>query len=313
MSFDRRDLRAFLAVVDCGSLGRAAQVVNMTQPSLSRRIHELEARLGAALFERHSKGMALTAAGETLLDHARLLVFEMEQAENALAELNGMQRGTLRLGAVAAVCRDAVPRALAAMARDFPDISIDLFEAPDSELAEALLERRVDLVVASGMLEGDDVEAVDDFPVVDRFAPCSRGGWHADPDIDDLLRRPWVMLRRGRTPRQTFEELVVATGRSLPKIAIETNSVGAQIALVANSDLLGWLPVRLVASEVAAGVICLHQVPELTLERSFRIYRRRRAIMGKPSQLVLRYLQECLGVDDVRRDGDDAADDASQP
>lgn len=313
MIFDRRDLRAFLAVVDCGSLGRAALVVNMTQPSLSRRIHELEARLGAALFERHSKGMALTAAGETLLDHARLLVFEMEQAETALAELSGMQRGTLRLGAVAAVCRDAVPRALAAMAREFPDISIDLFEAPDSELAEALLERRVDLVVASGKLEGEDIEVVDDFPVRDRFTPCSRGGGHTDPDIDDLLQRPWVMLRRGRTPRQMFEELVVAAGRKLPRIAIETNSVGAQIALVANSDMLGWLPVRLVASEVAAGVIRLHPVPELTLERSFRIYRRRRAILGKPAQLVLRHLRECSGIDDVWRDRDDATNDAAEP
>lgn len=295
MTFDRRDLGAFLAVVDCGSLGRAALVMNMTQPSLSRRIRELETRLGSPLFERHSKGMALTAAGETLLDHARLLVFEMEQAENALAELNGMQRGKLRLGAVAAVCRDAVPRALAAMARKFPDISIDLFEAPDGELAEALLERRLDLVVASGMLEDDDIEAVGDFPLTDRFVPCSRGGGNEDPGIDDLLGRPWVMLRRGRSPRQLFEELVLAAGRTLPRIAIETNSVGAQIALVANSDLLGWLPTRLVSSEVAAGVLRLHPVPELTLERTFRIYRRRRAILGKPELFALEHLREAAG------------------
>lgn len=295
MTFDRRDLGAFLAVVDCGSLGRAALVMNMTQPSLSRRIRELETRLGSPLFERHSKGMALTAAGETLLDHARLLAFEMEQAENALAELNGMQRGKLRLGAVAAVCRDAVPRALAAMAREFPDISIDLFEAPDGELAEALLERRLDLVVASGMLEDDDIEAVGDFPLTDRFVPCSRGGRNEDPDIDDLLGRPWVMLRRGRSPRQLFEELVLAAGRTLPRIAIETNSVGAQIALVANSDLLGWLPTRLVSSEVAAGVLRLHPVPELTLERTFRIYRRRRAILGKPALFALERLRDVAG------------------
>jgi len=295
MTFDRRDLGAFLAVVDCGSLGRAALVMNMTQPSLSRRIRELEIRLGGPLFERHSKGMALTAAGETLLDHARLLVFEMEQAENALAELNGMQRGKLRLGAVAAACRDAVPRALAAMAREFPDISIDLFEAPDGELAEALLERRLDLVVASGMLEDDDIEAVADFPLKDRFVPCSRGGGNAGPDIDDLLERPWVMLRRGRTPRQLFEELVMAAGRKLPRVAIETNSVGAQIALVANSDLLGWLPTQLVSSEVAAGVLRLHPVPALTLERSFRIYRRRRAILGKPALFALEHLREVTG------------------
>jgi DNA-binding transcriptional LysR family regulator len=243
MTFDGRDLRAFLAVVDNGSLGRAALVVNMAQPSLSRRIRELEVRLGGPLFERHSKGMALTAVGETLLEHARLLMFEMEQAENALAALNGLQRGTLRLGAVAAVCRDTVPRALAAMAQEFPDVSIELLEAPDSELAEALRARRVDLVIASGMLDDDEIEGVEDFPLVDRFMPCSRGGGGpADTDLDTLLERSWVMLGRGRTPRQTFETLVAATGRSLPRIAIETNSIGAQIALVANSEMLGWLP-----------------------------------------------------------------------
>jgi DNA-binding transcriptional LysR family regulator len=293
MTFDGRDLRAFLAVVDTGSLGRAALVVNMAQPSLSRRIRELEVRLGGSLFERHSKGMALTAVGETLLEHARLLMFEMEEAENALAALNGLQRGTLRLGAVAAVCRDPVPRALAAMAREFPEVSIELFEAPDSELAEALRARRVDLVIASGMLDDDEIESVEDFPLLDRFMPCSRGGdGPADTDLDALLERSWVMLGRGRTPRQTFETLVAATGRPLPRIAIETNSIGAQIALVANSEMLGWLPIRIVAREVAAGVVRLHPVPELTLERSFRIYRRRRAVPSKPAQLVLRHLRD---------------------
>jgi DNA-binding transcriptional LysR family regulator len=189
------------------------------------------------------------------------------------------------------------------MAREFPAISIDLFEAPDGELAEALLERRLDLVVASGVLEDADIEAVADFPLVDQFVPCSRGGGRADRDIDDLLQSPWVMLRRGRTPRHLFEELVMATGRKLPRIAIETNSVGAQIALVANSDLLGWLPTQLVAAEVAAGAIRLHPVPGLTLERSFRIYRRRRTILGKPAQLALQYLREFAGATGQEPDG----------
>lgn len=300
MSFDGRDLRAFLAVVDCGSLGRAAHVVNMTQPSLSRRIQELELRLGGPLFERHSKGMALTAAGEALLDHARLLVFEMEQAEDAIAALNGLQRGKLRLGAVAALCRDVVPRALAAMAREAPDIAIDLIEAPDSELTEALLDRRVELIVASRMVASDEIDAVAPLPMRDCFFPCSRVGnplvAEGGDGLEALLACRWVMLSRGRTPRQLFEDMVNRAGAKLPRIAVETNSIGAQIAMVANSDMLGWLPIRLVEDQVAAGVLQVHDLPELMLERSFRIYRRRRAILGEPAKIVVRHLEAAAGL-----------------
>ncbi|MFD2782692.1 LysR family transcriptional regulator [Novosphingobium pokkalii] len=89
MDFDERHLRAFLAVAETGSLGRAAAVVNLTQPSLSRMIQAMEQRLGHKLFERQSKGMALTAAGEILLPHARLLAFEMRAARDQLDALRG--------------------------------------------------------------------------------------------------------------------------------------------------------------------------------------------------------------------------------
>ena len=303
MSFDGRDLRAFLAVVDTGSLGRAAHVVNMTQPSLSRRLQEMERRLGSPLFERHSKGMALTAAGDALLDHARLIVFEMEQATQAVAALNGMERGTLRLGAVAALCRDVVPGMIAAVLRETPDISVDLFEAPDSELADALIERRLDLIIATDVLDRDEIIAVAPVAVEDRFAPCARAGNgrvdRGPVDLDLVLDCPWVMLGRGRTPRLMFEQMVRDAGRALPRIAVETNSIGAQIAIVANSDMLGWLPTRLVASQVASGALRVHAVPQLTLERSFRIYRRRRAILPPPAQRLLAHL-EGLGLTSVR-------------
>lgn len=294
MSFDGRDLRAFLAIVDCGSLGRAAARVHLSQPALSRRVQELERRLGSPLFERHSKGMALTPAGEALLAPARLLLFEMEQAEQAVAELNGMRRGTLRLGAVAALCRDLVPRALATLAAEAPDLAVDLLEAPDSELAEALRERRVDLVVASQLLDSDEIEAVAPLPLRDRFAPCSRSG-HAiavpGAPLAALLGCRWVMLHPGRGPREQFEALVAATGHALPTIAVETNTLGAQIALVAATDLLAWLPLGLVADRVRAGTLIAHAEPALTLERGFRLYRRRRAILAKPAELALRHLE----------------------
>ena len=70
MTFDLRQLRAFTTIVSAGSLGRAAEVLHVTQPALSRIVKRLEDEVGAPLFERHSKGMQLTAIGQALLPHA---------------------------------------------------------------------------------------------------------------------------------------------------------------------------------------------------------------------------------------------------
>ena len=83
MTLDSRQLAAFLAIVDHGSLGRAAEALHITQPALSRTIKRLETQLGAALFERYSKGMAPSAIGHALLPHARLRVSDSGEVEVA--------------------------------------------------------------------------------------------------------------------------------------------------------------------------------------------------------------------------------------
>ena len=80
MALDMHQLKAFLAIVSTGSLGRAADTLHVTQPALSRTVRRLEDQLGAPVFERHSKGMQLTAIGAALLPHATLLQREAEQA-----------------------------------------------------------------------------------------------------------------------------------------------------------------------------------------------------------------------------------------
>src|SRR5436309_15343394 len=89
MTFDLRQLNAFLAIVSTGSLGRAAETLHVTQPALSRTIRRLEEQVGAPLFERYSKGMQLTAIGSALLPHAVLL---QREAEHATEEINAMRR-----------------------------------------------------------------------------------------------------------------------------------------------------------------------------------------------------------------------------
>ena len=160
MTFDQRQLRAFLAVVDRGSLGRAADVACMTQPALSRLIGEMERRFGQRLFDRHSKGMVPTAAGETLIPHARLLLFEMEQAASALDALRGLGRGRLRVGAVAAIARTILPAIAARLLDAAPKLQVDVLDAPEDRLVQAVTGREIDGGIAPAIAPQPEIRPI---------------------------------------------------------------------------------------------------------------------------------------------------------
>lgn len=137
-------LRAFLAVVDAGSLTGATRALGTSQPTLSRQIAELEASLGVALFERVARGVRLTAAGQSLVRPAR----QMETAAQAvsLTALGQTQQlgGTVRLTASGMTSAHVLPEILTLLRRSHPEIQIELVV---SDQVENLLERRADIAI----------------------------------------------------------------------------------------------------------------------------------------------------------------------
>ncbi|MDM7928770.1 LysR family transcriptional regulator [Blastomonas fulva] len=296
MTFDQRKLSAFVAVVDTGSVGRAAIVNNMTQPTLSRLIREMEQRLGVDLFERHSKGMTLTASGEVFAPYARMLLFEMQQASEALDAVQGIQRGTVRLGAVAAATRSLVPKASARLLKAASALRIALLEAPQGTLTEALLARKIDLMIAPQLPDHPDMVRISQCQFDDVFTvfcstqhPLARA---SDVDLERVLKENWVMPPAGSTPRSLFDALVRKSGQALPTVAIEATSVGAQVACVVHGRVLGWLPHPLIESEVGNGTIKLLTIPELSLHRSFYVYRRSRGLLPDAARRFLEMLPQ---------------------
>src|SRR5688572_23951499 len=112
MALDPRQLRAFLAIVRCGSLGLAAESLHITQPALSRTVRRLEGQLGVALFERRTTGMELTPFGHALLPHATVLSEEASVAIEQINSLRGLGHGTLRIGAIGSVAVKVLPGVL---------------------------------------------------------------------------------------------------------------------------------------------------------------------------------------------------------
>ncbi|MEH3108008.1 MAG: LysR family transcriptional regulator [Sphingomonas fennica] len=289
MAFDQRQLRAFLAIIDTGSLGRAAAAAGLTQPALSRMVGEMERRLGQRLFERSARGMVPTAAGETLVPHARLLLFEMGQAADALDALKGLKAGVARIGAVGTIARSVLPPAIRRLLAAAPGLHVRLVEQPDDRLAEALLAREIDLMIGGAALAHPGLHAIGECRYDDVFAVfCAAGHALAGAvTLTDVLGERWTMPAPGATPRDLFQRIVAAAGGRMPDIAVETGSLDLMVRLVAESDLLGWLPSPLLAGAVAAGAIRVLEVPELAVRRRFLVYRRTDGLLPPPAARLL--------------------------
>lgn len=307
MIYNQRQLRLFMAIIDAGSLNRAAQLVNMTQPTLSRLVAEMERKLGQRLFERNAKGMLPTAAGELLIPYARLILHEMDAADEALQALRGLQRGTVRVGAVATIARTILPPAMAQLLAQSPGLRVTLLEAPDDQIVAALLQRKIDVMIGGALPPTEGVSVMSEC-VYDNTYTVFCGADHPLAKrqvvtLADVLDQRWTMPAPGATPRQLFDGILAAQAKSGPAVAIETTSVEAMIGFVVEAELLGWLPRPLLTNAVGSGLIRFLHVPELELRRQLFIYRRDRGLLPAPVRELLKFIPSSASRDHRASEG----------
>ncbi len=137
-------LRSFLAVAEAGSLSGAARALGLSQPTLGRQIADLERDLGVALFDRHPRGLRPTEAGAALIPPARAMRAAAAAAALAAAGRVAEARGTVRLTASVFVAHHLLPRVLARLRRDVPEIVLELVA---SDASDNLLFREADIAL----------------------------------------------------------------------------------------------------------------------------------------------------------------------
>lgn len=136
---------SFLAVVDTGSFGAAAEVTHRSQPRVSMHVGALEREAGVALFDRRKRPVELTEAGAAMAEHARAILRELDSAEAAMAARRGAAQGVVTLGSYPSASAAFVPFLLDRLARTSPDVEVVLVESSTLELDEALMSGRVDV------------------------------------------------------------------------------------------------------------------------------------------------------------------------
>lgn len=142
-------LRGFVEIARLGRFTRAAERLHLAQPSLSRQIAALEQDLGAPLFTRGSGGATLTPAGESLLPWARRMLSDAASARRELAELAGLERGRVRLGATPTLCISLVAETLSGFHAAHPAIEIGLVEQGSLRLLSDLAAGELDVALVT--------------------------------------------------------------------------------------------------------------------------------------------------------------------
>jgi DNA-binding transcriptional LysR family regulator len=142
-----QQLKYFLAVAETRHFTQAAQLTGVSQPSLSKQIHVLENELGATLFTRVRGNVTLTAAGEALLPRARRIVADLETARLEVAELVGVSRGRLRLGATPSLCTSLVAPVLRRYQETYPGVRLQVEEGGSDDLVAKLTRGQLDLAL----------------------------------------------------------------------------------------------------------------------------------------------------------------------
>jgi DNA-binding transcriptional LysR family regulator len=149
MRFDLVDLQLFIAVADSRSITGGAMQVHLALASASARIKGLEQAFGTALLKRGRRGVELTAAGESLLDHARVIMHEVEAMRGDLSAFAGGARASVHMLANTSGLSEHLPKALAAFLREHSEINVDVEERESTDIAAAIANGAADLGFAA--------------------------------------------------------------------------------------------------------------------------------------------------------------------
>ncbi|OLR91628.1 LysR family transcriptional regulator [Actinokineospora bangkokensis] len=227
-----QQLAYFLAVAETRHFTRAAQRARVAQPSLSKQVQALESELGAPLFSRARGNITLTPAGEALLPVAKRILSDVDTAHQEVAELVGLRRGRIRLGATPSVCVGVLADALRTFHDQYPGIRLLVEEGGSRDLTAALLGGELDLAMVIVPPQGVD-PALTSTPVLREHLVVASA---ADdlPDqvpLEYLRDRPLCMFRTGYDLRETTLQACRAAGFE-PVLAVEGGEMDAVLRFV---------------------------------------------------------------------------------
>ncbi|MGY6269717.1 LysR family transcriptional regulator [Achromobacter denitrificans] len=249
-----KQLRAFLTVAETGNVTRAADMLNLVQPAVSRHIKLLEEEIGAPLFERARHGMVLTEAGQSLVGYARRAMLELDRAR---AEIAGAATddigGLVTLGLLPSTVDILSSRLVAALAASYPGIRVRVAVGYAGTLVQWLTSGEVDAALLYGAERSADIQTT---PLIEEAL------WVIGPPESPLRPEQPVTLAEVSAHKlvlpsaphgiRTLVEHACAVAKVTLNLSAETNALSVQRSLVLGGHGLTILPPIAVAEDLQA-------------------------------------------------------------
>lgn len=250
---DLRQLKSFIAVAESGTLSRAADRLQLSQPGLSRQIQLLEAAVGQPLFDRHVRGMSLTAEGEKLLERVRGPVRQLESAIGEARDAGANPTGRVVLGMVPSVSDLLAARLALQLQQAYPDISLRLVDGYGAHLLDWLYRGDIDLALMYG--PGTEFHCPSQelfYEPLHLAGPPGRLNPDQPSSIQAICDLPLVLPSSGHGLRGRVESAAHQAGKKL-QIAMEVDSFRVMKALVSAGFGYTILPASALREDVSAG------------------------------------------------------------
>jgi len=242
-----QDLHVLMTVVQAGTMGKAAQRLNTTQPNISRAIAELEHAFGVRLLDRHRQGITPTEYGRALLDCGAAVFDDLRQGVKKIELLADPGAGEVRIGSTYYTGEAFVTAVIERLFRRYPRMTFRLVTADETDrLYRDLHEHKVDFLIArkGGRLIAEKLG----FEIL--YAPSSvivagfRNPWarRRRTAFAELINEPWVLPSPEDIMGPTYLDIFSANGLDYPRVAVFASEPGARLNLVATGCFLTMLP-----------------------------------------------------------------------
>jgi LysR family transcriptional regulator of gallate degradation len=286
-----RHLPHFLAASRHGSLRQAAESMGISQPSLTKSIGRLEAALHVKLFDRHARGIRLTAVGEALLLHAQTLEQELRLTGETIRELRSSARWLVRLGAGPSMSAALLPLLTQRLLTSGASIKLVVRSGLNDTLLKALQAGDLDFAITTMPARPASTMLVHEKLFSDRVVVIARAGHplgNGGVQHADLRAARWILPNDYVLTNVRLKELFREHGLGAPDVWVETDSISYLLEAVACTDLLSYVPTELLAGHKLTAL----DVPGFTWKRTVGLSSWRRRTVTPASRLFLSVLGE---------------------
>lgn len=265
-----RQLRHYVAVVECGNLSQAARKVHISQPALTRSIKALEDLLRARLLDRKPRGVVTTPAGEVFFQHAKLILNECVRAKDEIVGVESGAVGQVSIGIGAMFASAIIDDMVGAISEQYPNLHLAIYEGFYEDLVQQLREGKLDAIftnfpiaAAASDLILEPLRTVTAVTVVGAKHPLARKRKIVPADLSNAK---WALVNQPHVA-ETFDHMFATSELGLPSMTTRTNSLELIKALVSRQGFVSFLPEHLVADAVKRGEMVVLKLPEGRFER----------------------------------------------